>query len=230
MEIPYQIFGSESSIDLDVCFFVDDLGTIQENHETIKVNIEKLAFNSDKKVNANLAVVQNGTIESSFKGDEDELNNALFETYHLHAQKFERRICRKVKRNLDARIERCLRSLVSYFTRTLYRVEAKTALRGNTGDKIMFLDSVQLKRVEDFGKNGSVTEVYKSIAFQLGITLALLESVELYTKESILDYYPDLKNYLAREKEDSEVLQVYIIKFIELMKKRNYETEFRKDK
>ena len=230
MGIPYQIFGSESSIDLDVCFFVDDLGTIQENHETIKVNIEKSAFNSGKKVNANLAVVQNGTIESSFKGEEDELNNALFETYHLHVQKFERRICRKVKRNLDARIERCLRSLVSYFTRTLYRVEAKTALRGNTGYKIMFLDSIQLNKVEDFGKNGSVTEVYKSIAFQLGITLALYESDELYTKESILDYYPDLKNYLAREKEDSEVLQVYIKKFIELMKKRNYETKFRKDK
>ncbi len=223
MEISYQIFGSKSSVDLDVCFFVDELNSIQENHETIKIYIEKSNIDTSKVINANLAIIEKGIVIACFKGEEDELNNALYKTYEFHSQRYEKRIVRKVNRNLEARIERCLRSLISYFTRTEFRVKAKEALRGNIKDKVAFLENIELEKIKDFGKNGSHIEVYKTIAFQLGITLALLESVELYTKESIIKHYPDLKNYLLRKESNVNVLQEYLDEFISIMKKRKHE-------
>lgn len=224
MEIPYQIFGSKSSVDLDVCFFVDELNSIQENHETIKAYIEKSNFNTNKVINANLAIIEKGIVIACFKGEEDELNNALYETYEFHSQRFEKKIKSKVDRNVESRIERCLRSLISYFTRTEFRVKAKEALRGNIKDKVSFLENIQLDKIKDFGKNGSHIEVYKTIAFQLGITLGLIESVELYTKESIIEHYPNLENYLLRKESNVDVLQEYLDGFINIMKKKNYET------
>ncbi|WP_299674464.1 hypothetical protein [uncultured Tenacibaculum sp.] len=217
MENPYQIFGSKSSVDLDVCFFVDELNSIQENHETIKTYIEKSNIDTNKVINANLAIIEKGIVIACFKGEEDELNNALYETYKIHKQQFEKRIIRKVNRNVEARIERCLRSLVSYFTRTEFRVKVKEALRGSIKDKVVFLEGIQLDQIKDFGKNGSQIEVYKTIAFQLGITLALLESVELYTKEGIIEYYPNLENYLLRKESNVNALQEYLDEFIKKM-------------
>ncbi|WP_075342360.1 hypothetical protein [Tenacibaculum agarivorans] len=224
METPYQIFGSKSSVDLDVCFFVDELKTIHENHETIKAYIEKSNFNTNKAINANLSIIENGIVINCFKGEKDELNNALYETYELHSQRFEKKIKIKVNRNVEARIERCLRSLISYFTRTEFRIKAKEALRGRINDKVIFLENIRLDQIKDFGKNGSHIEVYKTIAFQLGITLGLIESVELYTKESIIKHYPDLKNYLLRKESNVNVLQEYLEKFISIMKKGKDET------
>ncbi|WP_299621257.1 hypothetical protein [uncultured Tenacibaculum sp.] len=60
--------------------------------------------------------------------------------------------------------------------------------------------------------------MYKTIAFQLGITLALLESVELYTKESIIEYYPNLEKYLLRKESNVNALQEYLNEFIKKMK------------
>ncbi len=152
MENPYQIFGSKSSVDLDVCFFVDELNSIQENHETIKAYIEKSNFNTNKVINANLAITEKGIVIACFKGEEDELNNALYETYGFHSQRFKKRIIRKVNRNVEARIERCLRSLISYFTRTSLRTKAKEALRGSTNGKIIFLENIRFDQIKDFGK------------------------------------------------------------------------------
>ncbi len=218
MENPYQIFGSKSSVDLDVCFFVDDLNSIQENHETIKTYIEKSNIDTNKVINANLAIIEKGIVKACFKGEEDELNNVLYETYELHSQRYEKRIERKVNRNLEARIDRCLRSLISYFTRTEFRIKAKEALRGSMKNKVVFLENIELDKIKDFGKNGSHIEVYKTIAFQLGITLSLLESVELYTKESIIKHYPNLENYLLRKESNVNALQKYLDEFIKKMK------------
>ncbi|WP_299709191.1 hypothetical protein [uncultured Tenacibaculum sp.] len=217
MENPYQIFGSKSSVDLDVCFFIDELNSIQENHETIKTYIEKSNIDTNKVINANLAIIEKGIVIACFKGEEDELNNALYETYNVHKQQFEKRIIRKVNRNVEARIERCLRSLISYFTRTEFRIKAKEALRGSIKDKVVFLESIKLDKIKDFGKNGSQIEVYKTIAFQLGITLALLESVELHTKEGIIEYYPNLEKYLLRKESNVNALQEYLDEFIKKM-------------
>ena len=59
----------------------------------------------------------------------------------------------------------------------------------------------------DFGKNGLPADIYKSIAFQLGQVLALIEGIELYTKEDICSYYPPLAPALRRESITPECMQ-----------------------
>lgn len=218
MKPTYQIFGSKSSEDLDVCFFVDSLDGIRGNHEVVKMYKEQTVFNTSKPVNANLAIVRNGIIVENFKGSADELNNALFTTYNLHDQAYKNHIERLVSRNLESRIVRCARTLVGNFTRTDLRLQAKAALRVNVATQLEFLDTIKLKKYTDFGKNGSIIEVYKTLAFQLGMTLALLNNKEVYTKEAIIKLFPELENYLLRKDQNSEALQKHLKLFITMVK------------
>lgn len=214
----YQIFGSKSSEDLDVCFFVDNLDHIRGNHDVVKMYTEQIDFNTSKPVNGNLAIIENGIVVENFKGSADELNNALFTTYHLHDQKFKNHIKRLVSRNVESRIVRCTRSLVASFTRTDLRKQSKAALRATVVMQLDFLAQIQLKNYTDFGKHGSVIEIYKSMAFQLGMTIALLSDVEVYTKEGIIKIFPELENYLMRKEENSEALQKHLKLFIMMVR------------
>jgi len=213
--ITYQIFGSESSLDLDVCFFVEKVASISENNEVLNRLITDSNLSSDKKINGNLAVISNGTVVNCFKGIPDELNNSLFYTYDLHSQNYEQQIVKTIKRNLDLKMIRGARTLVSYFTRTEERAASKSALKSNFEEKIKFLQSINLNSFSDFDKNGTVIEVYKSIAFQLGQTLALMDEVELYTKEAISSYFSSLNPYLYKEQASSDELQIKLTLFVE---------------
>jgi len=219
MKPVYQIFGSKSSEDLDVCFFVDSLDDTKRNHEVVKMYTEQTVFNTSKPVNANLAIVKNGVVVQNFKGSADELNNALFTTYDLHDQIFKNHIQRKVSRDLESRIVRCARTLVGNLTRTDLRTQAKAALRADVYTQLDFLAKVELKKYTDFGKHGSVIEIYKTFAFQLGMTIALLADVELYTKEEIMEVFPELENYLLRKEQNSEALQKHLELFIMMVRK-----------
>ena len=85
----HQIFGSKSSTDYDIMFFVDTLGTIQESHEIIsEIDKEYSEIYSDKPVNSNICIVENGVVVDVFKGTADEVNNAMLLTYDYHEQKF----------------------------------------------------------------------------------------------------------------------------------------------
>jgi len=212
-EVEYQIFGSATSVDLDICFFITDIGSIEENRACISQILEHNKVESTKVINPNIAVIQNGVVTDCFKGSVDELNNALFHTYSLHSQLCEKKVKRLLIRNVDLKIERCVRTIVSYFTRTEKRIEVKKVLRGSLNDKIKFLDTLELREFQDFGKNGSAIEIYKSIAFQLGQTLGLLNSEEYYTKAEIAENFPLLKSYLNRGGENSNSLQIVIREF-----------------
>lgn len=218
MKPTYQIFGSKSSEDLDVCFFVDSLDGIRGNHEVVKMYTAQTNFNTSKSVNANLAIVENGIVIENFKGSADELNNALFTTYNLHNQAYKNHIDRLVSRNLESRIVRCARTLVGNFTRTDLRIQAKAAIREDVDTQLDFLATIQLEKYTDFGKNGSVIEVYKTLAFQLGMTLALLNNKEVYTKEAIIALFPELENYILRKEQNSEALQKHLKLFITLVR------------
>ena len=109
---------------------------------------------------------------------------------------------------------RCSRTITSYFTRTHLRTEAKFALKSDLKSKINFLATINFNDFSDYGKHGKTSEVYKSIAFQLGQTLALLNNNELYTKEGIATHYPMLEKYLKRIETDSIELQNHLDVFI----------------
>lgn len=218
--VKYQVFGSSSSIDLDIVFFVDELKSIDENHIKVADLIKNTRFETDKKINGNLAIVHEGVIINCFKGTPDELNNSLFETYYLHQQPFESLVTRMVDRNLDLKMERCARTIVSYFTRTHLRIAAKEALRSNLKTKLDFLQTIKFNQFNDFGKHGAPIEIYKSIAFQLGQTLALMDDLEVFTKESIAVAYPTLEDYLMRKQTSTFKLQEALEYFVKLSLER----------
>jgi hypothetical protein len=221
----YQIFGSKSSEDLDVCFFVESLDDTKRNHQMVEIYKQETEFNTSKPVNANLAIVRNGIVIRNFKGSADELNNALFTTYHLHAQVYKNHVQRTVPRDVNSRIVRCARTLVGHFTRTDLRVQTKAALRAGVNAQIELLEKIVLKNYADFGKNGSVIEVYKTFAFQLGMSIALLSGKEVYTKEAIIELFPELENYLLRKETTSEALQKHLDIFLTMAKKYQSEIE-----
>lgn len=217
----YQLFGSENSVDIDVMFWVEE---IPQNVQQAKALSHTLAaqFQQEKKIsekiNANLAKVANGKIVDIFKGIKDESNNALFYTYSLHYQDFPNQITQLLTRNIDAKLLRTARVLLSFLTKTTERNAVKAALKGDFLHKLTFLEEITLCDYETeiaLGNTNTIVDFQKTFAFQIGQTLALLEGKELFTKNEIGLYFPDLQPYLARNQGISnEILQKYLSLFL----------------
>lgn len=201
METPYQRFGSASSEDLDVLFFVAELGSIAENSSAAKTLAAQLAQETDthKTINPNLAVMAQGTLVRVYKGTVDELNNALYHTYGLHPQLYPPQITRLLPRDVELKTIRCARTVLSYFTRTAWREPVKKALAGDIRDKIAVLRQLHVGLYGEEVNGIPRVQFLKTVAFQMGQTLALMDGVEWYTKESIAGHYPQLAPYLRRQ-------------------------------
>lgn len=214
----YQVFGSESSRDLDVIFFIDSLkGTIKENKELVTLYSKEII--SEKEVNGNLAVLENGIIKECFKGTPDEVNNSCFYTYDLHPQKYPKQILEITERDIYLKVARTIRVLLSFLSKSEYRNLVKDALKSGNTERYKILKSINLRTIKSFGKNLSDIEIAKTIAFQLGQTLLLLSGIEVYTKEKIGTYYPDLIPFLERrENPNFGIIQIYLDFFIALIK------------
>ncbi|MFD1602511.1 hypothetical protein ACFSJW_19660 [Flavobacterium artemisiae] len=219
----YQIFGSENSLDVDLVFFIEEMPkTIAEKLSLAKELTNSVAADFPEKViNANLAVCRNGHLIEVYKGTTDELNNSLFYTYGFHQQQYSNQINKLLKRDIDLKFLRSTRMILSFLSKTEYRVAVKNALRGELKEKIQVLETVDLNQISSFGKNTNYQDVLKSIAFQLGQSILLDAGKEVYTKSQIAESFPELKNYLFREENtDTENLQQYLLKFVEILKNR----------
>lgn len=217
MEKIFQLYGSASSQDVDVLIFEDELpNSIQECADLCKIYNDYFSsfFQTEKIINSNIAIVKNGIIVQVHKGVADELNNSIFLTYHFHKQYFPNQITQLVSRDVELKMIRCARVILSFLTRTVYRKKVKLALRGDFKDKIETLSQIDISQIQDFGKKQVDTDVLKRLAFQLGQTLALMEGVELFTKEDISDYLPVLTPFLKRESASliivQEIMQVFL--------------------
>lgn len=222
--LQFNIYGSKSSTDYDVMVFVSSIGTIEYSHKMIKkINTEltqlfaKLGM-PPKKVNANIGVVVDGMMTRVFKGTPDECNNSLFFTYHNHSQ-IHQQVVRFPYDRFDIdykhlKLKRCYRFLLSFYSRTKIRAEIKDALRGNFLQRLAVLQCIDfnLPEFKDFpGKKESHDDIYKVIAFQLAQTISLMRGFQLYTKEEVIEDYPDLTPYIMREKvEDHSALNKYL--------------------
>ncbi len=199
----YQVFGSPTSQDYDIIVFVDNIPSIQAC-KILCTNFEKplqLIFR-DKPLNINIAIAQNGVIIDCFKGIKDELNNSLLHTYAFHEQHFPNHIHHQVERDVTAKILRAFRIITSHLSRTPYRKAIKAALKGDLNDKIEVLQTIDWLTLIAFEK-GNPTDIYKSIAFQIGQTLALIHGVECFSKQAILDFmitqHINFEVYLKRQ-------------------------------
>jgi len=204
----FTVFGSESSLDLDVMVFVDE---IPEDNKTAtdicKVYNESIAlvyekeYGITKEVNCNLAVLKNGQIKQVYKGTSDEVNNSIFLTKDFHTQFHSMEyVIGMVERDHQIKLLRTARVLLSFLSRTSHRLKVKAALRGDVYHKIKVLREIDLGEITDIGKSSTSFEDYlKTMAFQLGQSIGLMEGVELYAKESIGEAYPLLETFLNRD-------------------------------
>jgi len=212
----YQIFGSHDSHDYDIMIFVNHIDSIQNSHERIYIFDKELSkIYSDKPVNSNLAIIKDGIIIEVFKGTKDEVNNALYHTYEFHVQKHPLLITQLVERNIELKMLRTARVILSFLSRTKNRKLIKESLKSNFETKLNTLSSINLTDIRDLNKKSVCWNDYlKTLSFQLGQTLSLMDGIELYTKLDIIKYFPELEIMLLRKGENLKILEEYKNKFV----------------
>ncbi len=208
-KIIYQRFGSDDSQDIDCLVFINQIPETKiacnELCKTFDYELSKLFPN--EKINCNLGIVSNGILTQVYKGATDETNNAMLVTYHLHQQYFENQILYKVERNVELKIHRATRIILSYLSKSNERVLVKSALNGGIFDKIETIKNINLSILKFSSKDkNTIEDVYKIIAFQIAQTLALLEGKEIYTKKEAILMFPELETYLHRNQNNSPLL------------------------
>lgn len=207
--VPFIFHGSEDSLDIDVYFLVDQLGTLNE--------AKKLCDDLSHKhaVNGNLIVVKDGQVVDVYKGTVDEVNNSILATYHLHEQIHPIPVNKKVERDICLKWLRVIRGILSHCSRTEYRATVKAALRAeNVADKLKAILEIDFSKIDDFGKE-KAAEVHKFVCFQVAQYLGLLEGVEIYTKSQAKKYLAnaDVSKFLYRIPANKETLN-YLVKMV----------------
>jgi hypothetical protein len=218
----FQYFGSSDSKDLDIIFFVNEIPTSIDQCAAKCAfwsdTYQKL-FPTDKTINSNLAVVENGLLRDSFKGNMDELNNSLFYTYDLHVQPHPNHIQKCFVRDVDLKFLRAARSILSHLTKTQHRTLVKDALKGMIQLKFNVLEQMNLNDLDWSNTRLDELEIKKALAFQMGQTLALWNGQEIYTKKEIGEAFPTLKPYLDRQPNlDFKNLQLVLTQFTQALK------------
>lgn len=228
-ETPFYIFGSEDSQDYDVLVSVDNIPqNIDEAHNICKYYNDKLASTllPGKELNCNLGTFKDGKLIKVFKGTVDELNNVIYYTYDNHKQFYPNPISEPTNRDVDEKILRVARFIITFYSRTNLRTQIKAALRGDLKLKLEVLKQINFVDMVDFpGKKEKFEDIYKVIAFQFGQVFSLIDGYESdsYTKNGIIKNYPDLKNFLKRNPlnmSDLEVLNKYLKRFIDLIESK----------
>lgn len=201
----FQLFGSKSSIDYDAMVFVESIPdsievckSMCEMYDKEISNILKSHKYPIKKVNSNLAVVENGILTDIHKGMVCECNNSLYLTYFNFKQIYPNQITKLVPRNVDLKILRCYRIILSFLSRSFYREEVKKALKGNLSQKIDILLSINYTKMDFGNRNGEPIDIWKALAFQVAQTLLLTKNIELYSKEDICNHIPGLSGFILR--------------------------------
>lgn len=217
MEYKFQIFGSENSTDYDVMVFVDSMPeNIDIGHQWCKGFNEDIShILSDKPLNSNFGILSNGVVTEVFKGTPDEVNNALYYTYEHHTQFTHIMVMYPVDRDIELKLMRVYRCILSFFSRSHLRTTVKMALKSDIHKKYSTLGMIDFLTITDFPhKKEPIQDIYKVISFQYGQLFSLLDGYEQdsYTKNGIIKNYPALEPMLNRRKlnvEDLEVLNAF---------------------
>ena len=232
----FTVFGSENSLDLDVMMFVEEIS--DNNKDATEMckfynqsvgDIYESMYGITKEVNCNLAVLKNGFVDEVYKGTSDEVSNSVLVTQHLHTQFHKNRYVRElVGRDLQIKLLRTARVLLSFLSRTSHRTLVKAALRSDIYHKIKVLRSIDLGTINDIGKSSTSFEDYlKTMSFQLGQSIGLFKGVELYTKESISSEFPLLGTFLKRDVcSDLKILNTFKEDFCDICDNFEFEKFF----
>ncbi len=220
MKHKFQIFGSENSTDYDVLVFVDSMPeNIDIGHQWCKDFNDQLApILPDKPINSNFGIVLNNQIASVFKGTNDEVNNALINTYDLHQQYHHNFVTQYMDRDVELKLYRVYRSILSFFSRSELRSIIKPALKSGISARYQALRLIDFTEIREFPhKKESIEDIYKVMSFQFGQLFSLIDGFEeeSYTKNGIIKNYPELEPMLNRK-----ALTDYDMKMLNLYKER----------
>lgn len=135
-------FGSEDSRDED--YFVVLESPVYDVQECRSITDKYKPFD------VNLVCIENGIVTWAFKGTADEMNNSILDTFYLHKSNTEDcPVMYRVNRDIDVKVSRTVRGLLSMFSRTEHRVAIKQALRSESfNDKIAALKLINLPSLE----------------------------------------------------------------------------------
>jgi hypothetical protein len=207
--VKYIRFGSEDSLDVDLMIVLPKLGKNNEENKKIIAKYER-RFNCP--VNLNLCVVERGFVVDAYKGTVDEVNNSIFHTFkNFDDQYYDNNPIKGiVKRDVELKLLRGLRIILSFLSRSQYRIAVKAALKGDVYAKIAVLKEIDLTTISkvDFNeKNATYIDTVKTISFQLAQMQCLLFDIEIYSKTTAKHYYNKLTPYIDRQESDLTELE-----------------------
>lgn len=203
------IHGSGDSTDLDVVYVFPEMPSFTD--------CQKFC-NADPKENRNIIVVENGTVKSCFKGNPDEVNNAVLRTYPLHQQADPLLILGPVPRDIYLKDIAVTRKVMSPLTASPLRSRMKAALHADWPERIAAMKELRFADIPfDSVKKWHKEDLLKSMAFQLGQGLGLHRGVELYSKGEIAEHFPQLRTCLYRQAEDLQGLQAVCDDYLEIL-------------
>ncbi len=212
----YYVFGSHDSLDVDMVVLVDSIGSVAECRAQAKYWEAAKQPLFDRKVNINLAVMRDGVLVDVFKGTPDEVNNSILVTYALHNQAHPLHITRALPRDAGVKALRAMRAILSFMSRTCWRMSIKQALPGSAQAKHGLLEVIRVDHITDLRhKNTSLIDFYKTLAFQMGQSYLLNSGIEVYTKSDIGSHLPELAPFLSRTVgADPVVLDTFKVKWL----------------
>ena len=189
--------GSQDSLDIDIYVVIPTpILNLQECKELCETYPE---------YNANLICIEDGVVVWCYKGTVDECNNSIQATFHLHSFN-EGLVCpvkKGLERNVDLKIDRTIRGLLTYVSRTHLRKEVKEALRSDDINlKLSALQQIKFEEIESYGKKGKIEDVYKFFAFQMIQTTFLILGQEIFTKKHACLMSDNSEKYLYRKVSD----------------------------
>lgn len=196
----YNIFGSSSSQDYDIMVSVPQ---VPENKELCKVLCQAYEailkdYLLDKEININICEISTDEnkdrfISKVFKGTADECNNSVLSTYLRHKQYCDILVSKLVDRDVNLKLARACRIILTLLSHTPFRANIKTALQSKN-----FAVQYTLLRNFDFNivneqflekKGLSLYDFRKKVAFQFCQTMALIDGNEIYDKLECFHYY-----------------------------------------
>jgi len=201
---PYYQYGSSNSTDSDVIISIPST-VMPIGQELRKRFVRQLLDDFNLDWNATLAVFEEGVMVDTIynKSWIDSLNNAFFETYKYHIQFFEIPVSRVIQRNKTLAIYKTVRTVLTFLTRTPLRKTIKPILKGIHPFylKLGVLKNIDFNDFETFNqKNAPDIDIWKILAFYIGQNILLIrKDIEVYTKDDLLIYYPELSSFILRK-------------------------------
>jgi hypothetical protein len=129
----YNIYGSKDSTDTDIAVSVPEyfnFADIDNMQKVRKILVDSDILSTHYQPNINLIKIKDGVIKECFIGIADELNNAIYETYNLHEQKFPMLVNKKVRRDPYLKLIKTNRTILTFFSRLdILRPKIKKALK-----------------------------------------------------------------------------------------------------